>query len=140
MAEKTVDYSQMTTENTIKSLQSNPSLGLATGEVATRLRQYGHNEIPEKKPNPLRMFASKFWGLTAWMLEIIMVLSGLLHNYSDLYIVTGLLVFNSILGFEEEQRASSAVESLKLKLQVNARVLRDGSWTNVTARELVPGT
>jgi magnesium-transporting ATPase (P-type) len=130
----------MTTENTIKSLQSNPSLGLATGEVATRLRQYGHNEIPEKKPNPLRMFASKFWGLTAWMLEIIMVLSGLLHNYSDLYIVTGLLVFNSILGFEEEQRASSAVESLKLKLQVNARVLRDGSWTNVTARELVPGT
>jgi H+-transporting ATPase len=139
LAEKTVDYSQTTTENTIKSLQSNPSLGLASSEVATRLRQYGYNEIPEKKPNPLRMFAGKFWGLTAWMLEIIIVLSAVLQNYSDLYIVTGLLFFNSILGFEEEQRASGAVESLKLKLQVNARVLRDGSWTNVTAKELVPG-
>lgn len=139
MAERTVDYSQMTAENTIKSLHSNPSLGLASGEVAIRLRQYGHNEIPEEKANPLRMFAGKFWGLTAWMLEIIIVLSLFLHRYSDLYIVTGLLVFNSILGFEEEQRASGAVESLKLKLQVNARVLRDGSWTNVTARELVPG-
>ena len=137
--EKTLDFKEITAENTIKSLQSSLTSGLSSNEVATRLGQYGYNEIPEKKPNPLKMFASKFWGLTAWMLEIIIVLSWFLHRYSDLYIVTGLLVFNSILGFEEEQRASGAVESLKLKLQVNARVLRDGSWRTVTARELVPG-
>jgi H+-transporting ATPase len=51
----------------------------------------------------------------------------------------GLLVFNSILGFVEEQKASSAVEALKQKLQVNARVLRDGLWKTMPARELVPG-
>ena len=56
-----------------------------------------------------------------------------------LYIVTGLLVFNSVLGFAEEQKASSAVEALKEKLRVNARVLRDGAWKVVPARELVPG-
>jgi H+-transporting ATPase len=139
LTEKTLDFSQMTTENTIKSLQSSLTRGLSPDEVATRLGQHGYNEIPEKRANPLRTFASKFWGLTAWMLEIIIVLSWFLHRYSDLYIVTGLLVFNSILGSEEEQRASSAVESLKQKLQVNARVLRDGSWRNVAARELVPG-
>jgi H+-transporting ATPase len=129
----------MTIENTIKSLRSSLTLGLSSGEVAIRLGQYGYNEIPEKKASPLKTFASKFWGLTAWMLEIIMVLSWFLHRYSDLYIVTGLLVFNSILGFEEEQRASSAVESLKQKLQVNARTLRDGSWRSLDARGLVPG-
>ena len=139
MNEKTLDFNGMTPENTIKSLQSNLTRGLSSDEVATRLGQYGYNEIPEKKANSLRTFAGKFWGLTAWMLEIIIVLSWFLHRYSDLYIVTGLLVFNSILGFEEEQRASGAVESLKQKLQVNARVLRDGSWGNLAARELVPG-
>lgn len=139
MTEKALDFNQITPENTIKSLKSNLILGLTSDEVATRLGQYGYNEIPEQKGNPLKMFASKFWGLTAWMLEIIIVLSLFLHNYPDLYIVTGLLVFNAILGFEEEQRASGAVESLKQKLQVNARVLRDGSWRNLGARELVPG-
>src|SRR5271157_2482261 len=139
LTEKTLDFREMTPENTINSLKSNLIRGLSSDEVATRLAQYGYNEIPEQKGNPLKMFASKFWGLTAWMLEIIIVLSFLLHNYPDLYIVTGLLVFNSILGFEEEQRASDAVESLKQKLQVNARVLRDGSWKNLSARELVPG-
>jgi H+-transporting ATPase len=129
----------MTIENTVRSLQSNLTRGLSSDEVATKVGQYGYNEVPEKKTNPLKDFASKFWGLTAWMLEIIIVLSWFLQNYPDLYIVTGLLVFNSILGFEEEQRASGAVESLKQKLQVNARVLRDGSWRNLAARELVPG-
>ena len=31
------------------------------------------------------------------------------------------------------------MEALKEKLHVSARVLRDGSWKTVTARELVPG-
>ncbi|MGD0495199.1 MAG: plasma-membrane proton-efflux P-type ATPase [Candidatus Bathyarchaeia archaeon] len=139
MTEKTLDFKEMTAENTITSLQSSLTHGLSSDEVATRQGQYGYNEIPEQKANSLKMFASKFWGLTAWMLEIIIVLSWFLHRYSDLYIVTGLLVFNSILGFEEEQRASGAVESLKQKLQVNARVLREGFWRNLAARELVPG-
>jgi H+-transporting ATPase len=59
----------MTIENTIKSLQSSLTCGLSLDEVATRLGQYGYSEIPEKKTNPLKTFSSKFWGLTAWMLQ-----------------------------------------------------------------------
>jgi H+-transporting ATPase len=132
-------FDKMQAEEVSRRLNSDLSNGLKTAEVKARLEQYGYNEIPEKKTNPLARFAKKFWGLTAWMLEIIIVLSLYLHRYPDLYIVTGLLVFNSILGFAEEQRASNAVEALKERLQINARVLRDGSWKVVTARELVPG-
>ncbi len=46
---------------------------------------------------------------------------------------------NSIISFLEEQKAPGAVEELKTKLQVRARTLRDGSWTIVPSRELVPG-
>lgn len=129
----------MKIEDVTKSLQSDLTIGLKSVEVESRLKQYGYNEVPEKKTNPLVRFARKFWGLTAWMLEVIIILSWILQRYADLYIVTGLLFFNSVLGFAEEQKASSAVEVLKEKLHVNARVLRDGAWKTVPARGLVPG-
>ncbi|MCW4046322.1 MAG: plasma-membrane proton-efflux P-type ATPase [Candidatus Bathyarchaeota archaeon] len=119
----------------------NPDLlktGLSSTIAQEKLKQYGFNEVPEKKPSRILQFARKFWGLSAWMLEIIIVLSWFLQRYSDVYIVFGLLVLNAVLGFVEEQRASGAVESLKEKLHVNARVLRDGSWAVLPARELVP--
>jgi H+-transporting ATPase len=113
-------------------------MGISSIEVQERLRQYGFNEVPEKKTNPMLQFVKKFWGLSSWMLELIIVLSLFLQRYTDVYIVAGLLVVNAVLGFLEEQRASGAVESLKARLHVNARVLRDGVWKVVPARELVP--
>jgi H+-transporting ATPase len=103
-------------EEVLRSLNLDLSSGLKAAEVETRLRQYGYNEVPEKKANPVARFAKKFWGLTPWMLEIIIVLSWILQRYSDLYIVTGLLVFNSILGFAEEQ-----MESRRLPERVSCR-------------------
>ncbi len=113
-------------------------LGLNSLAAQERLKQYGFNEVPDKKPSQIFQFAKKFWGLSAWMLEVIIVLSFLLQRYSDVYIVAGLLVLNAVLGFVEEQRASGAVETLKEKLHVSARVLRDGSWKVLPARQLVP--
>jgi len=49
------------------------------------------------------------------------------------------LVFNAVLSFTQEQRANKALELLRRKLQVNARVLRDGQWKVLPARLLVPG-
>jgi H+-transporting ATPase len=113
--------------------------GLSSAEAQEKLKQYGFNEVPEKKLNPILQFARKFWGLSAWMLEIIILLSWFLQRYPDFLIVTALLVLNATLGFVEEKRASGAVESLEEKLHVSARVLRDSSWKVVPSRELVPG-
>jgi H+-transporting ATPase len=138
LAEKNSDLDNLKSEEVADLLGSNTKTGLKSAEVEAKLRQYGFNEVPEKKLIPIITFANKFWGLTAWMLEIIIVLLWFLQRYADLYIVTGLLVFNAVLGFVEEQRASSAVDALKERLRVNARVLRDGAWKIVPARELVP--
>jgi len=122
-----------------RTLRVDPSAGLTQAEVDARLKEYGYNEVLTKKPNPLLRFAKKFWGLSAWMLELILILSWILHKYSDLYVVTALLVVNAVLSFAQEQRASGAIEMLRSKLQVNARTLRDGAWKLLQARELVPG-
>ncbi len=44
-----------------------------------------------------------------------------------------------MVGFWEEREAGNAIEALKAKLAVKARVKRDGKWVTPAARELVPG-
>src|SRR5450755_4877880 len=73
------------------------------------------------------------------MLELILVLSALLGKYSDMVVVSVLLVINAVLSFAQERRAAGVVETLRKRLQVSARVRREASWQVIPARELVPG-
>ena len=116
-----------------------PDLGLTQAEVDIRRKENGYNEVAETKEHPVLTFLSKFWGLSAWMLELIMVLSAVLGKYSDLVVVGALLVVNAVLSFMQEHRAAGVVETLRRRLQVNARVRREESWQVIPARELVPG-
>ena len=125
--------------DTLAALKVDPGAGLTHSEVDTRRKEYGYNEVAEQKEHPVLKFLGKFWGLSAWMLELIMLLSLVLGHYSDLAIVGALLVVNAVLGFAQERRAAGVMEKLRRQLQVSARVLRDANWQVVPARELVPG-
>jgi plasma-membrane proton-efflux P-type ATPase len=127
------------TDETLKALHSSSETGLSKAEAGLRLTKDGPNEVPEKPIHPVLRFAKKFWGLSAWMIELIAVLSLVLHKRADLCFALALLVGNAILSFLQEQRASAAVVALRKKLQVTARILRDSSWQLVAARELVTG-
>ncbi len=113
--------------------------GLTQAEAEKRLNQYGLNEIEEKKINPILKFLSYFWGPIPWMIEIAVVLSAIVHHWPDFFIILLLLVANAVVGFWEEYEAGNAIAALKAKLALEARVKRDGKWTTVAARELVPG-
>ncbi|MGB9622979.1 MAG: HAD-IC family P-type ATPase, partial [Candidatus Bathyarchaeia archaeon] len=113
--------------------------GLSVEEAEKRLSEYGYNEVPEKKLNPVLKFAKKFWGLTSWMLELTVVMEWVFGKYLEAYVITALLVFNAIVSFIQEEKAGSAVDLLRQKLAVKARVKRGGAWALIPARELVPG-
>lgn len=134
-----IDFRTATKEEVLRELQVDPAQGLSTEEAQRRLELYGFNEIPKPKVNPILTFLKKFWGLTPWMLEAVVLLSLILHKYLNAGIVGGLLIFNALMSFWQEQKASKAVEALRERLQINARVLRGGQWTLLPARELVPG-
>jgi len=133
------DMPNASVSDTLASLQVNPDKGLTREEVNARRKEHGYNEVAEQKAHPIRTFLGKFWGLSAWMLELIMVLSAALRKYSDLVVVGALLVVNAVLSFMQERRAAGVVETLRRRLQVSARVLRDATWQVIPARELVPG-
>ena len=113
--------------------------GLAAADAAARLQKQGPNEVPPQRSHPVLRFAKRFWGISAWMIELIAILSLVMHKTADLWMAVSLLVANAILGFFQEQRASAAVTALRSKLAVTARVLRDERWQAVPARELVTG-
>jgi H+-transporting ATPase len=113
--------------------------GLSRAEVQKRLAQFGFNELPEKKVNPVLKFLSYFWGPIAWMIEAAAILSAIVRHWEDFIIITVLLLGNAVVGFWEEYQAGNAIAALKARLALEARVKRDGTWTTVPARELVPG-
>src|SRR5665647_2555434 len=124
---------------TLTALHVDPESGLTHAEVDVRRKEHGYNEVAVQKEHPVRIFLGKFWGMSPWMLELIMVLSAFLHKYSDLAVVSALLLVNAVLSFVQERRAAGVVETLRKRLQISSRVLRDATWQVVPARELVPG-
>ncbi len=113
--------------------------GLSSSEAAKRLQQYGPNEIAEEKRSPILAFLLYFWGPIPWMIEAAAVISAVLQNWDDLVIISALLVVNVIVRSWQENKASNEIELLKKRLALTAKVLRDGGWAALPARELVPG-
>ncbi|MCG6917950.1 MAG: plasma-membrane proton-efflux P-type ATPase [Deltaproteobacteria bacterium] len=113
--------------------------GLSTSEADRRLSRFGFNEISENKSSPLVRFLSYFWGPIPWMIEVAAILSLLVRHWVDFIIIVVLLIFNAVVGFWQEYQAGNAVEALKKKLALKSRVLRDETWREIDARELVPG-
>jgi H+-transporting ATPase len=73
------------------------------------------------------------------MIEAAVVLSGIVRHWLDFGVILLLLCTNAVVGFWEEHQAGNAIAALKKQLAVDARVLRDGKWTNPKVAELVPG-
>lgn len=113
--------------------------GLSEFEAQKRMKEYGPNEIEEKKTNVFLKFLGYFWGPIPWMIEIAVILSAAAMHWPDFFIILVLLFANATVGFWEENQAGNAIAALKAKLAINARVKRDGKWINPPARELLPG-
>ena len=136
---KPPDIAAVSIPDTLKALHVNPDTGLTHADVDLRRKEQGYNEVAIEKGHPLLKFLQKFWGISAWMLEAIMILSAVLRKYPDLIVVSALLVVNAVLSFMQESRAAGVVETLRRRLQVSARVRRDSNWQVIPARELLPG-
>jgi H+-transporting ATPase len=108
-----------------KRLGSSPD-GLSQAEAQKRLTQYGPNEIKEEKTNPFLKFLTYFWGPIPWMIEVAVILSGVVGHWEDFGIILFLLLCNAVVGFWEERQAGNAIDALKARLAIKARVKRDG--------------
>jgi H+-transporting ATPase len=125
----------MADEQVVKAKETN---GLSTEQVKDRLKRYGYNEIKEKEVPWWQRLLRRFWGPIPWMIEIAAILSASAQRWEDFTVIVILLLVNSGVDYYQESKALSAIRVLKEKLARTAMVLRDGKWTQLPARELVP--
>jgi H+-transporting ATPase len=118
---------------------SDRALGLTPSEAHSRLATFGPNEIRERETSLGPAFLAKLWAPVPWMLEATILLELLLGKRLEATIIAALLLFNAALSLAQERRAGHALSLLRRRLSVDARVLRDGAWQTIPARELVPG-
>ncbi len=135
----TNDAKGMSTDQLLKIFKSDKKTGLSSQEVEKRKLKFGLNQIKQPEKNRIAQFLKKFWGLSAWLMEIIIVISIITSKFIDAYIVFFLLLFNSVIGFYEEVNADLAVKALEKKLQINSRVLRNSNWSVIESYDLVVG-
>ena len=73
------------------------------------------------------------------MLEATAIITLLLGKYPQALVIVFLLLFNAAMSLWREKRARAAMTALKQRLRIQSRVKRDGKWSIIPARELVPG-
>ncbi|KAH9882800.1 plasma membrane H+-ATPase [Plenodomus biglobosus] len=120
-------------------LQTNTRIGLTSGEVFLRRKQFGYNQMKEEKENLVVKFLMFFVGPIQFVMLSAAILAAGLQDWVDFGVICALLVLNACVGFIQEYQAGSIVDELKKTLALKATVLRDGALVEIEAPEIVPG-
>ncbi len=123
-----------------RTLNTNLSQGLSGQEVRDRLKEYGLNQLEEKKGiSPLMLFLSQFEDFIIWVLLGAALISGLLSEWGDAAAIFVAVLLQAVMGFVQEYRAEKSLAALKKLAAPNTRVIRDGQLQVIPAKELVSG-
>src|SRR3989344_2110088 len=114
--------------------------GLTSNEVQDRIKQYGFNSLPEKKPTSLiRIFFGQFNSPLIFILLIASAITYAIGETNDAYIILAILVFNAIVGTVQEGKAQNTLSALKKFVETKATALRDGKETIILDKEVTLG-
>ena len=114
--------------------------GLDAAEVATRLEEFGPNELAETAgTSKLRLIWQQISSIMVLILIGAALLSLALGKYLEAGAIGAIVVLFAALGFFQEYRAEQAIAALRRMAVPSARITRAGLTTSVPVGELVPG-
>jgi len=114
--------------------------GLSKEEAIKRQQQYGLNVLPEKPPpSQLSLFLAQLKSPLVYILLIASLVTIAIGHITDAAIIFIAVFLNTILGYIQERRATSALLALKKYVTHTALVIRDGKRMKVRTTHVVPG-
>ena len=122
------------------STSPNMSQGLSSQEAAARLSQYGPNQPAHAAHAAtvlelLRLFLNPLVSI----LLIASLASFLLGDAADAILILVIVLLSVSINFVQTYRSQRAISNLREKVTPTATVLRDGRWSEIKRREVVPG-
>jgi Mg2+-importing ATPase len=114
--------------------------GLSEAQAASRLKQYGSNEIArEKRQSPLMRLINNIKNPLVILLTALGVLSFLTGDLRAMVVIFVMVVLGVVLRYFQEMRADNAAEKLKAMVSNTATIIRDGQEKEASLKILVPG-
>ncbi len=125
---------------TSRQLASDPQQGLSSEEAATRLQQFGRNEVVLSPPEPWYwVLLRQFQNLMVYVLAVAAGLAFLYDESLEGIAILMVIAINTIIGFWMEWQANRSMQALQQLTHPLARVVRGGQLCELDAAELVPG-
>lgn len=135
-----MNYFDQDAESVIKALGSDREKGLTDRQVIESREKYGENALAEEKPKSIfRVFLEQFADLLVVILIIASIVSMISGEIGSTIVILVVLIMNAILGTLQHVKAQKSLSSLKAMSAPNARVLRNGTQTEIPASEVVVG-
>jgi Ca2+-transporting ATPase len=135
-----VDWHRLTVENVSSQVHTDPQHGLNVPEARKRLREFGLNQLREKKATPIwAIFLDQFKDLMIVVLLIAALIAGLIGEIKDTAMILIIVFINAVLGTTQQYRAERAIAALKKLSVPKSMVVREGESKIVNSTELVPG-
>ncbi len=129
----------LSAEEVLKLLGSRPG-GLSQAEAEERLRLNGPNLLaPVKQNSSWLILLRQFLNLLIIILLAASVISFLLGENLDAWLILAIILACVVLGFIQEYRAEQAAAALRRLAAPEATVVREGEEVALPAREVVPG-
>ncbi len=122
------------------TIQTNLKTGLLNDQITELKKRYGPNALPHKAPESiLFVFLRQFINPLIYILVMAAALIFALGYHMDAFIISGVLLFNAILGTVQEGRTRSILTSLQKYITQETAALRNGIIDILPSEELVPG-
>ena len=130
----------------IRELKTNVITGLTQEEAEKRLKEYGNNNLKEKKKESIFIkFVKEFNDFMIITLIIAAIISAIISringegDYIDSLIIIVIVIFNAIMGLIQEEKAEKSLEALKKMSAPNTKVIRNGKIQEIETVNVVPG-
>ncbi len=129
----------LSAENALEHYASSRQ-GLSSDEAQRRLSRHGRNRLPAppRRSAFLRLLL-QFHNVLIYILVVAAGVTAVLGHYLDSAVILSVVLVNALIGFVQEGKAETALESIRRMLSLSAMVLRNGQRVELEAEELVPG-
>lgn len=114
--------------------------GLSVEEANARLGIYGTNTFKHKDKNKIvSIFFKQFTSPLIFILIAAAILTGVLHEWIDMWVIIAAILVNTFLGFYQEYHAENTLSKLTTYIKNVSRIFRNGAEVEMDAESIVPG-
>lgn len=132
-------WHQKSVEETLRELSTGPS-GLSLSQACALQARVGLNQLKAAgQRSLLSLLLSQFKNVMILILMAAAVVSLLVGEHTDAYVIIGIILANAAIGFFQEYRAEESMKKLQQLSAQHAQVIRNGSHSRIEAKNLVPG-